>query len=273
MTCLSSYSCMAEQVVMHGSEREDYITDILSHALSYFPNKNYKINFHNKSFPKLRVLEIIAQNKGIDIIAGGATKARETMLKPIRIPLLKGLYGWRIALVTLGNKEIFTKNSKLSEFKKLSAGQLHSWSDTKILESNDIYVEKGSDYDGLFDMLVNGRFDYFPRAVIEVDSEFDKHKDKNLVVEQKALIHYPTAYYFYVNKNNVSLATNIKEGLERAIKDGSFDRLFNKYYGEIVSKISAQNRHVYHLKNPFLSSKTPLNRAELWLDLAELQPN
>lgn len=264
----STERCQAQQVVMQGYERQDYFTDILAKALSYFPEKKYQVGFHNQNIPKLRVLEVIAQDKGIDVIAGGATKEREKMLLPIRIPILKGLNGWRIALVTKENQNIFLTHNSLINFKTLIPGQYHSWSDTKVLESNGIEVEKGSDYYGLFDMLVTGRFDYFPRAVIEVDWEYQANKDKNIMIEPYSLIHYPTAYYFYVNQNNISLASDIEEGLELAIKDGSFDKLFEQYYGEIVMKVRSQNRQVFHLTNPLLSKETPLDRKELWLNLA-----
>lgn len=265
---LSSFRCEAQQVVMQGHEREDYFTTILAQALSYFPDKKYQITFYNKDIPKVRVMQVIAQNAGIDIMTGGATQAREKALLPIRIPLLKGLQGWRIALVTSENKGIFKTHSNLSAFKTLVPGQYHSWSDTKVLESNGIVVEKGSDYNGLFDMLVSGRFDYFPRAIIEVEWEYQANKDKNIIIEPYSLIHYPTAYYFYVGQKNIALASDIEKGLELAIKDGSFDTLFTQYYGGIVQKVRSQNRQVFQLNNPHLSKETPLERTMLWLNLA-----
>lgn len=265
---LSSFRCQAQQVVMHGHERQDYFTEILEKALSYFPEKNYQIAFYNKDIPKIRVIEVISQDEGIDVMTGGATPVREKMLFPIRIPLLKGLQGWRIALVTKENKNIFLTHSNLSDFKTLIPGQYHSWSDTKVLESNGIEVEKGSDYHGLFDMLVTGRFDYFPRAVIEVEWEYQANKEKNIMIEPYSLIHYPTAYYFYVNQNKIALAADIEKGLELAIKDGSFDKVFEQYYGEVVMKVRSQNRQVFRLANPLLSKETPLDRTKLWLNLA-----
>jgi hypothetical protein len=254
--------------VVQGSERSNYYIDTLKHVLSYSPSKNYQLTFYNKNLPKSRVLNNIATNGGIDIIAAGATVEREQLLQPIWFPILKGLVGWRIPLVNKENSNLFSSNITAESFKKLTVGQLHSWSDTKILESNNIHVEKGSNFQGLFQMLAAKRFDYFPRSILEVQAELEDHKSLNITIDTNILLHYPTAYLFYVNKSNKSLAEDVAYGLEQSLKDGSFELLFNRYYGETISHATKDNRRVYHLKNPFLPTKTPLHRKELWLDLS-----
>ena len=262
-----SHNSSAQTVVIQGVERSDYYVDTLKQALSYSPNKNYQLTFYSKGLPKSRVFKNIATNGGINIIAAGATIEREKILQPIWFPLVKGLVGWRIPLVNKENSNLLLPKLSAEAFKKLTVGQLHSWSDTKVLESNKIHVEKGSHYLGLFQMLAANRFDYFPRSILEVQGEFDDHKSLNITIDTNILLHYPTAYYFYVNKSNKTLAEDVTYGLEQSLKDGSFDRLFMRYYGEIVNHTLNENRRVYHLKNPFLPKKTPLHRKELWLDL------
>ncbi len=257
----------AQTVVIQGSERSDYFVNTLKQALSYSPNKNYQLTFYNKALPKIRVLKNIASNGGINIIAAGATTDREEMLLPIYFPIVKGLFGWRIPLVNKNNSNLFLPKLSTQAFKKLTVGQLHSWSDTKVLESNNLHVEKGSHYQGLFSMLAANRFDYFPRSILEVQSEFDAHKDMDIAIDSNILIHYPTAYFFYVNKENKTLADDVKYGLEQSLKDGSFERLFMHYYGDIINYTVSEKRRVYQLGNSFLPKKTPLHRKELWLDL------
>jgi hypothetical protein len=263
---LSAFS-YAEKVIFPGFDRDDYSAVLLQHVLKYSQEKNYQVEFYNKELPKNRVLTLISNNAGIDVITAGATKEREKLLLPIRFPILKGLNGWRISLVTKENKDLFLKHSTLTEFKLLTPGQLHSWSDTKVIASNDITVEGGSSYDGLFPMLENNRFDYFPRSILEVRWEYEKHKDRNIIIEPHQLIHYPTAYFFFVNQKNTKLAADISSGLEKALKDGSFERIFNKYFGSPIKKVQQEKRSVFYLTNPFLPSQVPLSRSELWLDL------
>jgi len=267
--CLTIFSGAnkAKDVVLPGTYNEGYFVTILSHALSYTPNKNYRLRFFGPDIPRLRILKLISENEGIDVTAAGATVERENILLPIRFPLLKGLLGWRISLVLSKNKTLFLDNPSIEEFKSLVPGQKFSWSDIRVLESNGINVAKGNSYESLFDMLEEDRFDYFPRSVIEIGLEYEKNKERGIEVEQNVLIHYPTAFYFYVNKENIELANDISMGLEQSLKDGSFEKLFMENYGHIIKKVQSENRKVYHLSNPFLPEKTPLHRKNLWLEL------
>ena len=264
---LFSTSSSADNVVLPGFDNGYYSSALLKHVLSYSPSKNYQVQFFSKGLPKNRVLELIANNGGIDVISAGATIERENLLLPIRFPILKGLNGWRIALVAKDNKDLFLQYASLEKFKTLTTGQLHSWSDTKIMASNGIKIEKGSDYNGLFTMLENKRFDYFPRSILEIRWEYEQHKNRNIMIEPHQLIHYPTAYFFFVNKNNTKLAADISFGLEEALKDGSFDLIFNKYFGSAVKAVQQEKRGVFSLNNPFLPPQVPVSRSELWLDL------
>ena len=69
------------------------------------------------------------------------------------------------------------------------------------------------------------------------------------------------------NKNNTKLANDISVGLEKAFKDGSFERIFNQYFGSEIKKVQQEKRNVFTLNNPFLPIQVPLSRSELWLDL------
>jgi len=266
--CLVSFSntIFAKKVVMQSGIKDSYIVATLINSLSYSSTINYEISITDLDIPKSRVFRFIAKNEEIDVIAAGSLYDREKMLLAIRLPLLKGLMGWRIAIIQNDNKDIML-NLSLNEFKSLKAGTLHNWSDTKILESNAITVEKGGLFQGLFGMLGKNRFDYLPLSVLEVTREFEKYKNRYISIEAHSLIHYPTAYYFYVNKNNTELAENIRLGLEKSFVDGSFDRIFNKYHGDTIKYLKNEKRNVYHLENPFLPATAPLQRKELWIDI------
>jgi len=242
----------AQDVVIQGFEREDYFTTMLRHALTYTPNSDYQLSFHGKDVPKARVMEMIANEQEIDVIAGSSTRDRESKLRPIRIPLLKGMNGWRIPLVM--SQEILKDVRTLNDLRRFEAGQLHSWSDTKILASNQVPIIPGSDYFGLFDMLKNSRFDYFPRSVLEISGEYQRVKQMGIKIDNNIIIKYPSAYYFYVNKQASTLAKDIEYGLKAAIEDGSFDKIFGQYYDHALKVISSHERTSITLINPLIPS-------------------
>jgi len=262
-------SLYAQTVVYPGQERDAYYITLLKHVLSYSTDKNYQARAFGSDLPKGRDFILMAKDKGIDVVFGGATKEREAKYLPIRFPLLKGLNGWRIPLVHNKNKDIFLNATSMEAFKRLVPGQFHSWSDSKVLQSNGIYVEKGGSVEGLYGMLEKGRFDYFPRSVLEISWDLEAHKHLDIMMEPHVLIHYPTAYYFYVAKGNLGLANDIKAGLEASLQDGSFNNIFNRYYGESIKKVPTTKRRVYRLDNPLLPGETPLDRKELWGNLGE----
>lgn len=258
---------IAKNITLFGTNSQSYQFAQLLNALSYLPEKNYQLLNFNNQIPKVRAFDFMNQSKGIDVIFGGATIERESISTPIRIPILKGLNGWRMPLINKDKKAFFSTIESMSEFKKLIPGQFHRWSDTKILESNNIHVAKGSDFEGLFHMLDKGRIDYFPRSILEINGEYQARKHLNIIIDKSLIIHYPTAYYFYVGQNNQELANDILFGLEQAIADGSFDNIFHKYHGEVINNIRKIKRRVFSLNNPFLSAETPLSRKKLWISL------
>lgn len=266
---LTTFSSLAQEIVYPGFERTSYEIVLLEHVLAYKENKKYQIKAFGADLPKGRSFMLLANNEGIDVMFGGSTLEREAKYHPIRFPLLRGLNGWRIPLVRKGNEALFSEVNTLTEFKSIVPGQFHTWSDTKVLESNDIYVEKGSNSEGLYYMLHKGRFDYFPRSILEVYWDLERHPDLDIALENNTLIQYPTAYYYYVRKSNMTLANDIKFGLELALKDGSFQRIFDRYYGKQIADMRNSKRRLIKLQNPYLSEETPLARKELWIDLSD----
>lgn len=197
-------------------------------------------------------------------------RQRETRLRPIRIPLLKGMIGWRLLLIPEQAQERFSAITHVDQLRKLRTVQGHDWPDALILQHNGFSVIRSANWEGMFRMLALGRVDYFPRGATEVHSEIAQFPDHGLAVEQSLVLHYPSAYYFFVARDNDELAEVIEKGLNVAIANGSFDQVFNTYFGEKIEAFDLNSRTVLRLENPLLPPKTPLERAELWFD--PLQP-
>jgi hypothetical protein len=192
---------------------------------------------------------------------------REKDLLPIRIPIFKGLIGWRLLLIREDMAERFTYIQQFDHLVKLSPLQGRDWPDTKILQSNGFDVITDRTQTSLVKMLGRAQGDFFPRSIIEIWEELAISDVANKIQIQPTLgIRYPAAIYFFVNKKSVPLANLIERGLEKAIKNGTYDELFEENYKASIEKAEISNRTFYTLENTFLPEKTPLDREELWFD-------
>lgn len=250
--------------------RHIYRIKLLDLALQKTSGENgkFKIEYSSEKMSQSRAIVMIKNNSGIDIIALPASQQRESELLPVRIPILKGLLGYRIFIIRSEDRDKFSRIRNFDELKNFSAGSGHDWLDSEILAHNGINVSKSSNYEGLFMMLRAGRFDYFPRGVNEAFDEIESRRAnfKDIEVERTLALHYPFPVYFFVRKDNTALAARIEKGLCVSIADGSFQRLFNRYNGEYIRKAAINKRKILRLNNPLLSDETPIRKKELWLN-------
>ena len=211
-----------------------------------------------------RALKQLAAEDGIDVLWTMTSEPREQALKPIRIPIYKGLIGWRVFLMNGSPSFDSSRPIPLTQIKQLDIIQGHDWPDTRILKHNQFNVHTGPEYAGLFKMLEYKRADLFPRSIIEVWDELKVNATTNIKLEQHTLISYPTASYYFVANTNVKLAQAIKKGLERSIEDGSFDALFQQHFSGMIAQAKLNQRTHYQLENPLLTEETPRKDKRLW---------
>jgi ABC-type amino acid transport substrate-binding protein len=198
---------------------------------------------------------------------GDITDFHRAML-PIPFPIDKGLLGYRISFIRKVDQDKFDSIKNIDQLRSYTVGQGSDWGDVPIYRYNKIDVETVDTYDGLFRMLAARRFDLFPRGVIEATDEYREYGPRypTLQMETHLLIIYPYANFFYVNKRDPRLAKRIQDGLEAMQKDGSFDKIFNKYFSHELSELNLANRTVINLINPFLPSWYPSARSDLWIN-------
>jgi len=198
---------------------------------------------------------------------GGSQHSDEARLMPVRIPLFKGLLGYRILTIRKGDQHRFDGIRSLSQLKQLMAGQGYTWGDRLILKGNGFPVKSGANNAELFSMLQHGVIDYFPRALYEPWGELEQYAENEPAVEQNLLLIYPYAMYFYVAPGNQRLHDQLYYGLEEAIGDGSFDALFysDPMIQTMLARADVGKRTILRLINPYLHPLTPFYRQEFWL--------
>jgi ABC-type amino acid transport substrate-binding protein len=249
-----------------GDDPEAYVVELLRQALARSSGE-YQLHPSYRSMPQSRAEQSLEQNDGsVQLMWAMTTRAREESLLPVRIPIYKGLIGWRVLLVRREDKDWLAKVHSAEDLKPLRIGQRADWPDTRILRSNGLQVITSQSYDSLFRMLDAGRFDLFPREVVVAWNEQARSSQEglNLEVDEHIVIHYPTAFYFFTSRARADLAVSIERGLEEMVADGSFDALFQQHHGATLKRVGLERRRVIELENPDLPPQTPFQRQELW---------
>lgn len=206
-----------------------------------------------------------------DVLWLNTSVTLEHSLEPIRIPLFKGMIGWRIFLIHKDNVNVFKKLDSLTELRSLYALQGESWPDTEILRINGLPVITSKDFRTLAKMLDRGRGDYYPRSITEAWIENAQYKNFHFQIETSLALVYPAAYYFFVRKEDHSLHNTIEKGLSIAIRDGSFDELFWMQFREDIEKSNLSKRRIFKLTNPLLPKATPLDNEALWFKIEDVK--
>jgi ABC-type amino acid transport substrate-binding protein len=230
-------------------KRVKYFVEILDLALS---KSDHQYQLQKLPWPfmnETRSKTNIAAN-AYDVHWLNAQNYYESELEPIRVPLCKGLTGWRILFIRPDSQPAFSNIKSVNDLRHHTAGHGNDWPEASRYESLDLPQKLSESWKGLFNMLKQNRIDYLSRSALEIHDEENAFPNLNLKVESQLVIHYPAAYYFYVNKNNKQLANDIQIGLERAIADGSFDKIFSRYFSERIKHLNLDNRRVIQISLP-----------------------
>jgi ABC-type amino acid transport substrate-binding protein len=264
-----SFTASAEIIKYNQSDADPngyYAAKMIKLALDHIETK-YELQVIPGELTQTRMVEDTL-NGSLDIIWAGTSKDLEEQLELVRIPLYKGLLGHRFLIIRKGDQAKFDQIKTADDLRKIRLGQGTAWADTKILEANGLHVVKSMKYQSLFFMLEGDRFDAFPRAVFEPFGEVEKRPELNLTVEKHLMLVYKLDFFLFVSKNKKKLARDLELGLNRAITDGSFDKVFMSAptVQEAISKGDFKNRLIIPLKNPLITEQVPVDREELWID-------
>ncbi len=199
--------------------------------------------------------------------------AWEEKVLTVRVPIMKGLNGYRLFLINRDRLDDFSDIRRIEQLKELRAGVGFQWSITKSLQTLGFSVVKGDSYLGLFAMLSKNRFDYFPRGINEIFGEYELHKPEHpeMVIEPTKALYIGLPIYFFVSPKKPHLAQRIEEGLMAMREDGSFDELFYRHCGDAIRKAELSKREVFVVKNPKLPTHPIYDRPEFWFSPGDLK--
>ena len=223
----------------------------------------------DEEMTQARGLSYLQKGQTVDIAFLPTTAERERQFLPIKIPILRGILGYRVLLI---HKDDAVKFSTIETFEQLKAGYTAGfgadWADLTILKQNGISVDETVKYELLFAKLEKKRFDYFPRGINEAWQEIHTFSSTcpNLMVDSHLALYYPYPVYFFANAHNVQLAERIERGLTIALNDGSFKELFLTYHKDLIEQAGLAHRKLFRLENPTLPAGTPEPDTSWWLE-------
>ena len=218
-----------------------------------------------------RQLYEIRQKTGLlTVMIRETNNENEKSLFPVRIPIDRNLLGYRVFLIHKKDRGLFSAVSSLADLREITLGQGKGWGDVDILKAAGFDVVTEVYYDKIFSRLMAGNFTGFPRGVTEVLAEYEQRREtmRDLVIEDSLLLYYPLPTYFWFPQDDEGalLAKRVEEGMQLLIKNGQYERLFQKYYGSLIDRLHLRERKVFRIDNPFLPHTTPFSDKKLWYD-------
>lgn len=259
----------APQAVLYPDDSPRYAEyiDLLRAALdaTLATDGPYTLESSGLVMNEARFFEEAARGRGVNVVWGATDAAREKALLPIRIPLSRGLLGYRLFLIRKGDQGRFDQVRTAADLRAFSFGLGFAWGDIPIYQAAGFTVQT-SLYDQLFPMLAGGRFDILSRGVNEIFDEFARFSgaEPGLAIEQHLALHYPYPFYFFVSPAQPQLAARIDKGLRTLVRDGRFERIFLRHNQSNIGQARLGERHVIELANPGLPAGTPLGDPRLW---------
>ncbi len=210
------------------------------------------------------------ESGALDVFWNMTNQALESELRAIKVPVFRGLFGFRIALIAEQHTHRFANITQLSQLMQYSAGSGSDWPDTDILRHNNIPVTTAVKYNNMFRMLEGGRYDYFPRGLNEPWNEIKNNSELPLSVDPYLMFRYVAPVYFFVSQNN-PVGDVIESTLMQMIDNGELERLFfqDKEVQEALNRANVAQRTIFNLTNPNLPAGTPINDSRLWYNPAK----
>ena len=201
----------------------------------------------------------------LDLQFMSTTAYREANMIPIKIPIYRGMLGLRLLLVKPEINHKIKEVQQLEDLREYVGGHGALWGDLPVYPANNLPVIPVNQYNSIFSMLKEGRFDYFHRGVQEIWGELERYK-QDLVVADNLILYYPLPVYFFIGKHRPELADALKQGLTLALNDGSYQELFDAHFSEMLDKAQVKQRRLIELSNPELPKDTPWIDRSWWMD-------
>ncbi|TWB19101.1 hypothetical protein FBZ89_108158 [Nitrospirillum amazonense] len=237
-----------------------YVLKVLKLALDK-SGRPYVLKVDTHTLPTTQVLRLLEQpdNGTVDVYWLPTAPALEAHFQPVRVPLDRGLMGYRLLAVNEAAQ------AKISAGTPLSLAQGPGWPEAHLLRAAGQTVHETAG--NLYNEVATGGADAVPRSSLDIDQEVERANEAGVpvtVARDIALLYRDFYLYFFVAKHNDRLADMLQDGLYQAYADGSFMALFrNDPQIRAALAYTHQGRRVLALPNPDATTPTRAIAASL----------
>jgi hypothetical protein len=217
-----------------GDQRASYFWELLAAALE--SNRHVYGDYEIASYPvpmshARTIAEMEAGGQGrVNIFVPGTNPDLETRLLPVRIPIDKGLLGYRLFLIMPETQARLDTVRDVGSLRQFTVGQGEPWADARILDANGFKLVLANGYVGPVQDARRPPFRPAFRGIDEIWSEWQLHKAHipSVQIERTLILHYPMPRYYFVPRTaqGERMAQRIEDGLHRLSRSGEFDRRY-----------------------------------------------
>ncbi|WP_163833529.1 type 2 periplasmic-binding domain-containing protein [Spartinivicinus ruber] len=216
----------------------------------------FDLSVYGPTVNQQRARELVEQGQ-LSLFDTGFQVGLEQRFDPVYLPIDRGILGWRLFIIHKDNQEKFGNIKSLKDLQQYVAGQGKGWGDIVVIENAGIKVKTAGKIPSLIKMVGGKRFDFFPLGANEVYSFLEKFggSDPNLVIDTNVVLVYPYGRFFYVKKGDTELANLIHQGMEKALSDGSLQKMLetHKYFKDAFTRAKLKERVRIDIETPNLS--------------------
>lgn len=246
--------------VRYQSPANDYIAELFVLALDKSGQKFNCIPVKDLPSQKRTIL-LLGKDKSLDLFWTVTNVKREEQALAVKIPLDRGLLGYRIPLINKRTPDLFKNKQNTIDIRKVHFGLRFDWPDLEIFKQNELSILSFSSHSQANNLLKSGRIDAIPDGLLEVGSY---KLQPELTYDKHVVLYYPSAVYFFVAKENQVLHDALEKGLNLSLKDGSWQKLFDKHFSQVFENVNLDNRVLIRLNNPLLPRTAPIDMSEYW---------
>ena len=189
-------------------------------------------------------------------------------LLPVPIPVTGGILGLRSGWTHRSQMARLATIRTRQDLGEIVLLQGLGWSDVDIFDAAGLRTFTARSED-LFRLVDHQRVQLFPRGIAELEREVQlmASSTSDTSLDPHLLLAYPFAGFFYVSPDNQPLADAIQTGFERAIADGSYQRLVEEliFTPWLRRTLLLKNRRVIALANPVAADVLSAVESRHWI--------